>query len=131
MFHVPERYRMAGKGGDASWGNTGAFTVPPVFGNRTLFVIASDGLDWEHVSVHAREGKKTRLPNWQEMCAIKDLFWDDEDAVMQIHPRKSEYVNNHANVLHLWRPTAATIPEPPSIMVGLKGIEGMAPARDV
>lgn len=126
MFHVPEKYRMIGQGGDSSWENNGAFIIPAVIGNRTLYVIASDGMDWEHVSVHAYENKKTRIPNWQEMCAIKELFWDDEDVVMQLHPRKSEYVNNHANVLHLWRPILAVIPEPPSIMVGLKGVEGMA-----
>ncbi len=77
-------------------------------------VIVSDGLDWEHVSVSLSD----RCLTWEEMCFIKNLFWDDEDAVMQLHPPQSDYVNNHEFTLHLWRPMAANIPLPPSIMVG-------------
>jgi len=40
--------------------------------------------------------------------------------VMQIHPRKSEYVNCHPYVLHLWRPINQVIPTPNPLMVGLK-----------
>lgn len=107
-------------GGDFTFGNNGAFVLPPKIGKRQLYIIASDGMGWEHVSVHAYEGKKTRTPTWDEMCHVKNLFWDAEDVVMQLHPRRSEYVNNHQHVLHLWRPTEQAIPEPPSILVGLK-----------
>jgi hypothetical protein len=124
MFHVPERYRVrrGPMGSDASYGNAGAFTIPPLIGNRTLLVIASDGVGWEHVSVHVQDAKtrERRTPTWEEMCHIKDLFWDGEDVVMQLHPARSEYVNNHPHVLHLWRPTGAMIPTPPSILVGDK-----------
>ena len=91
---------------------------------------------WEHVSVHAyrtRQGEvlglmgrgqpggpKLRTPSWKEMCYVKRLCWDGADVVMQLHPRESEYVNLHPNVLHLWRPKFAAIPEPPSILVGPK-----------
>lgn len=106
---------------DASYGNNGAFILPPLHANRVLAVIASDGMKWEHVSVCAREsGKKARIPTWEEMCHVKSIFWDANDVVMQLHPRESEYVNYHASVLHLWRPTGATIPEPPHILVGPK-----------
>lgn len=81
-----------------------------------LFCIVSDGMGWEHVSVSL----KTRMPTWTELQFVKDLFWEDEEAVIQIHPKKSQYVNNHAFVLHLWRPTEVEIPLPPSILVGLK-----------
>lgn len=87
------------------------------FRGAPLRVICSDQLGWEHVSVS--HGK--RCPTWEEMCFIKDLFFDDEEVVMQLHPRKHEYVNCHPFCLHLWRPTAENpgrIPEPPSIMVG-------------
>jgi hypothetical protein len=53
------------------------------------------------------------------MCFVKDLFWDDEDCVMQLHPKKSEYVNNSPFCLHLWRPINAIIPTPPHEMVGI------------
>lgn len=42
-------------------------------------------------------------PNWDDMCIIKDIFWDEEDEVLQIHPAKSEYVNIKSNCLHLWK----------------------------
>lgn len=77
---------------------------------------------WEHVSVRAcyvRRGKITRerTPTWDEMCFIKSLFWDDEESVMQLHPPKSEYVNFHSTVLHLWKPLSVDIPRPPKIAV--------------
>ena len=105
-------------------GNNGAFQV--WLSNRTdAMIIASNGEGWEHVSVRMidKSTGKNRTPTWAEMCKIKDIFWDDEDCVIQFHPAKSEYVNNHPNVLHLWRPTNQVIPIPDSILVGLK-IEG-------
>jgi hypothetical protein len=82
--------------------------------------IASDGHGWEHVSVHVKENGFSETPTWDEMCEIKALFWDDEDCVIQYHPPKSDYVNNHPNVLHMWRPVGVEIQRPPSIMVGIK-----------
>jgi hypothetical protein len=125
MFHVPERFRIiSGRmGSNQSYGNNGAFRIPSPRGKRELFIIASDGMKWEHASVHASQGQEDYTPTWDEMCFIKDLFWDDEDVVMQLHPKKSQYVNNHPNTLHLWRPTESSIPTPDSILVGIKGIE--------
>jgi hypothetical protein len=48
------------------------------------------------------------------------LFWDGEEVVIQFHPPKSEYVNNHLGCLHLWHPTRDKIPLPDSILVGIK-----------
>lgn len=59
-----------------------------------------------------------RTPNWKEMSYVKRLCWDEEDVVMQLHPRESEYVNCHPHVLHLWRPIDQEIPTPPAIFVG-------------
>jgi hypothetical protein len=83
---------------------------------QILRVIASDQFGWEHVSV----SRKDRCPTWEEMCQIKDLFWDDTDCVVQYHPPRSEYVNNHPHCLHLWRQVGCNFPMPPSIMVGVK-----------
>jgi len=126
MFNVPEANRITGGplGSDANAGNNGAFSVPPerealAPGIRTrLFIIASDGRGWEHVSVHAHEGRRSRTPTWDEMCLVKDLFWDPEDMVMQLHPRRSQYVNDHPHTLHLWRPIGRAIPEPIAMLVG-------------
>ena len=103
-FHVPEKYRLkAGVNGlyesDASFGNNGLFVIKSTKLKSPLTVIASDGAGWEHVSVSL----KHRTPTWEEMCLVKSLFWDQEDAVIQIHPPSSEYVNNHEFTLHLWR----------------------------
>jgi hypothetical protein len=41
------------------------------------------------------------------MCHVKELFFDADECVMQLHPPKSEYVNCHQYCLHLWRPQTA------------------------
>jgi hypothetical protein len=115
---VPEQYRMTDQrsafASSERDGNNGIFYVP--YKSFELQVIASDGEGWEHVSVSLRN----RCPNWEEMCHIKDLFWDDEETVVQFHPPKSEYVNEHPNCLHLWKPVGKIIETPPSILVGTK-----------
>ncbi len=96
----------------------GMFMLTGPFG-QNLKVISSGSdseFGWEHVSVSLDR----RPPIWEEMCFIKDLFWDEEEVVMQLHPPKSMYINNHPNCLHLWRPLKMTIPIPPMILVGVK-----------
>lgn len=73
---------------------------------KTINAIYSYGGEWEHCSVVAQGG---RIPEWDDMCRIKDIFWGDEETVYQIHPPKSEYVNLVDNCLHLWRPTSGKI----------------------
>lgn len=93
-----------------------------------LMVIATDGADerghtgWEHVSVSLQR----RCPNWPEMCAVKELFWMPDETVLQFHPPRSVYVNDHPNCLHLWRPLALALPLPPTWMIGRRDGESMA-----
>lgn len=77
----------------------GSFSFP--YRSSTLTVVASDGstVGWDHVSVSL----KNRPPNWEEMCFIKSLFFDDDETVIQFHPKKSEYINLHPHVLHIWK----------------------------
>jgi len=119
MFHVNEKYRIKGglMGSDESYGNNGAFAFTK--GDVLFVIIASDGEEWEHVSVHIEVNGKERTPTWDEMCFVKSVFWDEEDCVMQLHPPKSEYVNCHEYTLHLWRPINQVIPMPDTIMIGL------------
>lgn len=93
------------------------------FGSKCVRVIACDGTetDWEHVSVSVAIGKTQRTPTWDEMCFVKGKFWDEEESVIQFHPPKSEYVNNHAHCLHLWKCVSVEFPLPPSILIGIKG----------
>jgi hypothetical protein len=81
-------------------------------------VIADDGKTpgeiggWEHVSVSLLDFP-SRIPGWTEMCFVKDQFWEEEEVVVQYHPRLSEYVNCHPGVLHLWRRVDGGFPTPP------------------
>lgn len=115
-----DRFRKDGHPADPC----GAFVVPHQPTSATLAVVASSDLAWEHVSVSLRN----RTPNWREMEFVCRLFWTDDEAVMQLHPPRSEWISNHPNCLHLWKPTAATIPLPPSWMVGTPALNGKTPA---
>lgn len=118
MFKVPEKYRVKeGKlGSDESYGNNGYFLIKSVKFKREFRCVVSDGLGWEHVSVSL----PTRCPTWEEMCFIKDKFWDKGDCVVQYHPAEKDHVNYHPYCLHLWRPMGLSIPKPPPLMVGPK-----------
>lgn len=94
--------------------HNGAFKI--YYKGIDYMVIASDGEGWEHVSVSSQN----RIPSWEVMCKIKELFFEDEEVVIQYHPKKSEYINNHPNCLHLWKPINQNIPTPPRFLVGFK-----------
>jgi len=111
------RIRVPPLASDDSYGNNGAFLVPGPH-RVALQVIASDGMGWDHVSVSPQA---PRTPLWDEMDFVKSIFWDDKEAVMQLHPPRSTWVNNHPYVLHLWRPLGGIeIPLPPENLVGIK-----------
>jgi len=123
-----ERYRTI-ESRDCSGTNCGSF----IYGQ--LRIIASDGGGWDHVSVSLAD----RCPTWAEMCEVKDLFFRDDEVVIQLHPAKANHINMHPFCLHLWRPqsqeerdalaskygeyfaewpTMWEIPVPPTEMVG-------------
>jgi len=72
---------------------------------------------WEHVSVSRSDAK---MPTWADMMYVKDLFWHEEETVLQFHPKKSEYVNCHPKVLHLWKRDGVDHELPPSLLIGPK-----------
>lgn len=115
-FNVPEPCRITAgvMASTPAYGNNGYFKIS--LGDREWNVVASDGEGWEHVSV----SRPDQAPTWAVMCAIKALFWSEDDCVIQYHPAASEYVNFHPNCLHLWRPIGIVLPIPPSYMVGPK-----------
>jgi hypothetical protein len=93
------------------------FVTPP--NGEPLKVIFCDGTEWDgmgmppppwdHVSVSCRN----RVPTWEEMCWVKRLFFNDNECVVQYHPAEKDYVNEHPNVLHLWRLVGQDFPMPP------------------
>jgi len=105
----------------SSEGMTGMFDVMGPLGKRLRVLSSIDdvvdgGTGWEHVSVSAQK----RTPTWEEMCFVKDAFWEPEEAVFQLHPPRSMWVNNHPFVLHMWRKPGNEIALPPLIFVGVK-----------
>ena len=118
---IAEKHRIQHPLAHAPYGSDfGAFQIPGPCG-RELKVIVSAGIpgademeSWDHVSVSLNN----RCPNWKEMHFIKQIFWGDHEAVMQLHPPESDYVDCHPNCLHMWKPTHTKIPLPPSILVG-------------
>ena len=101
-------------------GFSGMFYAPGI--SATL--ICSWGGGWEHVSISPT--RKSYTPSWDDMCRLKETIFKDEEAVVQIHPPKSEYVNNMPNCLHLWRCTYKDMVLPPAVFVGIKKGQTMA-----
>ena len=98
----------------------GMITMPKWSGS----VICTYTGGWDHVSVSPF--KKNVIPTWDDMCAIKDVFWKDDEAVIQVHPEKDMYVNNLPNCLHLWRCYYKEMVLPPSCFVGIRKGQTMA-----
>lgn len=112
-FRLKDREReFYGCTGDS--GN-GVFKV--YVGGKSFRVIASNGMGWEHVSVSPGSAQRKCCPTWDEMCAIKDMFFGADECVMQLHPPKADCVNLHPYCLHLWKPLDDKIPRPPKFCV--------------
>ena len=89
----------------------------------TLLVIASNGRDWkdcglsgevwQHVSVSLAK----RAPTWREMEFVRELFFNDDELVLQFSVPREKHINVHDNCLHLWKPTETFIPLPPQATV--------------
>lgn len=80
-----------------------------------LNCMASDGFNWDHVSVTVN-GEK-RCPSWEEMVFVKSLFFDFNETAVQFHPRDDEYINIHPYCLHLWRYQKENYQLPPHYMI--------------
>ena len=81
-------------------------------------IIMSWGGGWEHFSINPISKNKT--PEWDFMCKMKEMFFKDDEACVEYHPRKQDYVNNMPHCLHIWRPIKEKLPCPPDIFVGIK-----------
>lgn len=126
------RVREGELGSDSSYGNNGAFILkmnknkinrsltPDTINTVMLLVIASDEELWDHLSVQIDVNPR-RLSTWEEMCYVKGMFFMDDETVVQFHPKKSEYINYHSFVLHMWSDQTQEHKLPHSWMVGPKG----------
>lgn len=118
----PAVRQMFGHVGDSTCGvfmlpspvPSSALVLPGGAIGGAFVVIASVGDGWDHVSVSCRD----RCPTWDEMDAIKRLFFAPDETAMQLHVPPAEHLCLHPYCLHLWRPLRAPIPRPPAYMVG-------------
>jgi len=111
------RVRVGYYASDASYGTCGAFRIQGPCGAELLILAGEASLEeaknWEHVSVSIER----RCPNWTEMCFVKDLFWDEDELVIQFHPPKAKNINNHPHCLHLWKCRDGHVRLPPALLV--------------
>lgn len=91
----------------------GAFQLKSPVDGRALRIVASCGMEWDHVSV----SRADRAPTWQELEHVKRLFFEPDETAMQLHVPASDHINVHAHCLHLWRPQKVAIPRPDPILV--------------
>jgi len=94
---------------DAIDGGSGWVTIH----GKVFHVVYSNGGGWDHVSVSL----KNRCPTWEEMCTIKDMFFNPNECCIEYHPAKKDYVNLHPYCLHIWKPKDRELPTPPRIFV--------------
>jgi hypothetical protein len=71
--------------------------------SQGLGVIASvaqemDGRWWHHVSL----SRRSRMPSWDDVRHVKDVFIGRDRKAIQVLPAEAEYVNYHPFCLHLW-----------------------------
>lgn len=78
-------------------------------------------MGWEHVTV-SPQPQRGKTPEWDVMCKVKEIFWDDEECCIEFHPRKSQYINNNETCLHIWKPIGVELPEPNQWLVGVPGM---------
>lgn len=84
-----------------------------------LYVQALNHFGWEHIGAYVVNfGERQfpyRIPTSKEMEFLKNLFFEKDEAVIEVHPRKCDYVNINIFMLHLWRPNRISIPVPPKV----------------
>lgn len=76
--------------------------------------------EWEHLSVTVYAAKKggfpePRIANPDEVEMLKKMFFHDFETAIEVHPKKSDYVNINPYTLHLWRRFDMTMPTPPKV----------------
>ena len=74
------------------------------YANKGLLVIFTadrlwgDNKIWLHVSM----SRQNRLPSYEDMTMVKDIFIGKLRQALQIFPREDRHVNIHPFCLHLW-----------------------------
>lgn len=99
------RFQLKSRGFDGVDG----FVYSKASGRPRMVVIASWAGGWEHVSVSL----KNRCPIWEEMCMVKDIFFREDECVVEFHPPKKEYIDLMPYCLHMWKKVGEKYELPP------------------
>lgn len=81
---------------------------------RLKVIFSYGGGGWEHASVSTFTKK---CPTWEQMCFIKEFFWNPDECVIEYHVPQKDHINIANNCLHLWKPIDVEIPIPPKSFV--------------
>ncbi len=93
----------------------GIFEIP-LNKKETVSVIADNGIsfpEWEHLSVST---SKRFLTN-EEIHFIKDIFFNDDEIVIQIYSKNNIVKSKKNYCIHLWKLKTEDIPLPPMYML--------------
>lgn len=72
----------------------------------SLVFTRNESEKYDHVSIAPVDGI---TPTWDQMCILKDLFFNEDEECVQIHPKAEHYVNIKKNCLHLWHRVDGTL----------------------
>lgn len=80
-----EPYRVNWPGLESKVGdNFGAFQMSGDDGKQMRIICAPTDELWQHVSVSLAR----RCPTWNELCKVKNLFWEDDEVMNMFDDRK-------------------------------------------
>lgn len=122
-FESDVRYRLPGKlpGGwkllnvsadGGAWIRHDGLKVIATAATEEDFVV------WIHVSC----SRKSRLPSWVDLTAVKHLFIGDDRRAIQVLPEKANWINIHPYCLHLFAPMYPGLDPIPDFTRGGKSI---------
>jgi len=89
----------------------GLFFIPS--GSESpLRVLLSDGCGWDHVSIMHPD----RPPTNQEVAAVRVMFWEREEIVVEYHDPLVFIPETPVTIRHLWCPQGCQLLRPPAMV---------------
>lgn len=93
--------------------------IPRKKGYYNISIIQTN--DWKRIQVSLLNWWHQQLkvfPTWDEMCAIKDIFFNDDEAIIEIHPSDEYKIYEKDYTIDLWKPLNKELPLPNPDLVG-------------
>jgi hypothetical protein len=53
--------------------------------------------------LHVSMSYRSHDPSWDDIKAVRDVFFPDDIDVMMVLPKREDYVNIHRHTFHLWQ----------------------------